>query len=184
MPRQPLQERVDALERFQTQLLSWTTTPKPVLAAVEGAAAGGGVAIIAASDWAVAATDARIVAGWPAIGLAPDLGAAWSLVRTVGSKRAYDWLLAGGRLSAVDALAHGLLSAVVEPGSTLEAAIAAAERILRIPPPARAATKELLRSAHAVTDPEAFRLLERDVLTDLFQTPEHRAAVDTFLRRT
>jgi 2-(1,2-epoxy-1,2-dihydrophenyl)acetyl-CoA isomerase len=177
-------DRVDRLERFQLELLAWSRDPRPVLTAVEGAAAGGGVAMIAASDWAVAGSDARFVAGWPAIGLAPDLGACWWLVRTLGAKRAYDWLLTGAPLPADEAQRLGLLSRVTEPGRALETAVAAAERILRIPAPSRASTKALLRTALAMPDRDAFRELERDALAALFETAEHRAAVQAFLDRS
>jgi enoyl-CoA hydratase/carnithine racemase len=184
MVDQPLDDRIARLEHFEHVLLGWSDCPKPILVAVEGAAAGGGVAMVAAADWAVAASDARFVGGWPAIGLAPDLGAAWWLVRTVGIKRAYDWLISGTRISADEALTGGLISAIAEPGAALDAAVGAAEKMLRILAPARAASKRLLRAALETPDPAVFRVLERDALVELMQTPEHREAARRFLERS
>lgn len=183
MPFQDLDERIRRLEAFQSFVLGWSEQPKPILVAIEGAVAGGGVSLVTASDWAVAATDSRFVAGWLDIGLAPDVGGMWWFVRTLGPKRAYDWLHSSRRMSAQEALESGLVSAVCEPGRALATAIEAATRILRIPAPARAGVKRMLRAALTTPDPRDYRALELSVMTELMHTPEHRQAVLDFLDR-
>jgi len=181
MAGQTTQERVELLRRIQEFMLTWPTLPKPVLVAVEGAAAGGGVAMTLAADWAVAASDARFVAGWLAIALAPDMGAAWWAPRVLGPKRTFDWLH-GARIDATQALATGLVSAVCDPGTALETAVKRAKQIVALPAAGRTAAKRMIRAAMQ-SDATAFAAFELATMAELIDSEDHRAAVQAFLDR-
>ena len=183
IPGQAVVERVERLERFQDFVARWSEQPKPVIAAVEGPVAGGGVSMVLASDVAIASSEARFVGGWLQLGLAPDAGAVWSLVRTLGPKRAFDWLHGGSELGAARAEELGVVTAICEPGQALTAAIARAEIVLRAPVSARAASKRLFAEAMANPDLRSYLAVESAELAALFSSVEHLEAVEAYLRR-
>lgn len=180
---QPPQARVDRLEEFQQFLTRWHQLDKPVLVAVEGAAAGGGVSMILAADWAVGATDSRYVGGWISLGLAPDAGALWWLVRVLGRKQTFEWLHSRAAMTAADAQASGILTATCPPGETLERAVERARHLISLPPVARGETKKLIAAAMKSSSIEAFLPIETASLGSLFASDEHKDAVQAFLDR-
>lgn len=95
--------------------------PKPVVAVVQGAAAGFGFSLMAACDLAIAADDSYFVLAYGQLGISPDGGATYSLPRLVGMRRALELTLLGDRVSAQQALAYGLVNRLV-PASALDAA--------------------------------------------------------------
>ncbi len=115
--------------------------PKPVIAAVEGAAFGGGLSLAALADWCVAARDARFGAVFGKVGLMPDYGMLWSVPARVGYARAKRLAMLAEVLSGEEAVAIGLADALAEPGEALAAALAEAERYADAAPLAVAATK-------------------------------------------
>lgn len=117
--------------------------PKPFLCAVEGNAAGCGISFVAASDYAVAASDAKFKCAFVKVGLMPDVGGIWSIPRKVGHRKAMEMAMFADTYSAQDALEMDLVNRVCEPGKTLETTLEAAEKLARNPPVAMA----LLRSA-------------------------------------
>lgn len=119
------------------------TGPKPFLCAVEGNAAGCGISFVAASDYAVAASDAKFKCAFVKVGLLPDVGGIWSLPRKVGHRKAMEMAMFADTYSAQDALEMQLVNRVCEPGKALETTLEAAEKLARNPPVAMA----LLRSA-------------------------------------
>jgi enoyl-CoA hydratase/carnithine racemase len=92
---------------------------KPVIAAVEGHAAGGGLALAAACDIVFAAEDARFSCAFARIGLMPDLGALWTLPMRMGLGRARYFMMSGRTMSAREALDAGLVEEVTPPGAAL-----------------------------------------------------------------
>jgi 2-(1,2-epoxy-1,2-dihydrophenyl)acetyl-CoA isomerase len=96
--------------------------PKPVIAAVNGVAAGAGVSLALACDLVWAAEEARFIQAFVKIGLVPDSGSTRTLVRALGRHRAAQLIFTGEPLSAADAHAAGLVNAVV-PGAELAAAV-------------------------------------------------------------
>lgn len=131
-------------QRVLTALLQ---LPKPVVAAVEGAAAGVGLSLALACDLVVAAADAVLLAPFAQRGLVPDGGAAWFLVRAVGRQRAAELLLLGERWSAAQAGAAGLVNRVVDPGEALSTARSWAARLAAGSADALSLTKGMLRGA-------------------------------------
>lgn len=121
--------------------------PKPVIAAVNGVAAGAGVSLALAADLVVAADDAKFVAAFHRIGLVPDSGLTRTLVRAVGRHVAFEVLMGERQLSAAEAHAAGLVSAVVPADRLAGTARALAERLASGPTRAIGLTKRLLADA-------------------------------------
>ena len=86
---------MDLRRAFHPQYLGMAALDKPVVAAVRGAAAGGGLGIALAADIRILAADARLVPGWVQIGLVPDLGASWFATRQLGVSVTFDWFATG-----------------------------------------------------------------------------------------
>lgn len=121
--------------------------PKPMIAAVNGVAAGAGVSLALAADLVVAAEEARFVPAFNKIALVPDSGLARVLVRALGRHRAFE-ILAGERaLAAADARELGLVAAVVPADRLHEAALEVARRLAAGPTVALGLTKRLLNAA-------------------------------------
>lgn len=121
--------------------------PKPVIAAVNGVAAGAGVSLALAADLVVAADDAKFVAAFHRIGLVPDSGLTRTLVRAVGRHVAFEVLMVERQLNAAAAHAAGLVAAVVPADRLADAARELAERLASGPTRAIGLTKRLLADA-------------------------------------
>lgn len=126
------------------------THPKPVIAAVEGAASGAGFAIALACDLIVAAEDARFSMAYTRLGLSPDGGASWHLMQSVPRALALQWLWLGDTLSTRQLESHGLVNRVTDGGHALAEAVALAERLAQGAPNALASIKELVNQARGV----------------------------------
>ena len=111
--------------------------PQPIVALVNGPAAGGGLAIALASDIIVAAESASFHAAFVRVGLsASELAVSWRLQRTMGLSKAREMLLCSRPVTAAEALAGGLVSAVVEPGALRDHGAALVADMLRAEPDA------------------------------------------------
>jgi len=120
---------------------------KPVLAAVNGAAAGAGLGLAMACDLRMAAGAAVFVPAFLGIGLVPDTGLSHTLSRIVGPAAALEWVLSNRRVDAADALRRGLVDEVVEPDELAGAAAARAAELAELPTAAVAMTKRLFDGA-------------------------------------
>lgn len=132
---------------------------KPVIAAVEGDAAGAGLALAAACDLVVAAQTARFIAAFDKVGLLPDLGTLWTVPARIGSGAARRLLLLGEVFDGAAAGGCGLADRVTAPGQALDEALSAAERLAQGAPLAIASLKAMLarapQSLDALLDSEA-----------------------------
>ncbi len=164
-----VRERMTLLHELARTVL---TGPKPVLAAVEGSAAGGGLSLALLCDRIVAARDARLRTGFEKLGLVGDLGIAWTLPRRVGAARARDLLLFGCALEAPEAQRIGLVDDLVDPGASLQVALGLAGRLAELSPQAVAATRRLLPESAASLD-EALRH-EAQTQAAMVETEEFR----------
>lgn len=131
-----LPESIQArLERtYHPNIRAIRALEKPVIAAVNGAAAGAGLSLACACDVRIAAADAAFVPGFIGIGLVPDSGGSWFIHRLLGFARAFEWMCSNRRLSAAEALEWGLVSEVVDgdvQARAAELAAAWAERPTR-----------------------------------------------------
>jgi enoyl-CoA hydratase/carnithine racemase len=122
------------------------TGPKPVICAVEGKAFGCGVSFTAASDYAVAASDAQFSCAFIKVGLMPDVGAIWSLARRVGHRKAMELSAFAEPFGAREALDMQLVNRLCEPGQALESALEAAEKFARNAPVAMTLLKAALNN--------------------------------------
>lgn len=121
--------------------------PQPIVAAVNGAASGGGLALALASDVRIASASARFNVAFVRIGLSGcDIGVSWLLPRLVGASRAFELLLTGRLIDAAEADHIGLVTRVVPDGSVVESAMETAELIAGNSPFGVRMTKEVMWS--------------------------------------
>lgn len=137
-------ERMDPLYWVGKWVLALSACEKPVIAAVNGAAAGAGFGLALACDQRVVAESAKMTAGYVRRGLSPDAGVSWWLPRLVGHGRATEILFSGRDVSAQEAERIGLVTRVVPDGETVTAAQQLAAQLAAGPPIALALTKRLL----------------------------------------
>lgn len=156
--------------------------PKPVIAAVNGSAAGAGAGLAFACDLRIAADTASFLMAFARVGLGPDTAVSWTLPRLVGQARAAAMLMLAEPVSAGQALEMGLVSAVVPAGELAGAAAELAARLAQGPTQAYAAIKEALAygATHGLVD-----TLEREaaVQARCGRTDDHREATRAFLAK-
>lgn len=179
MERMPADRAVERAELAQRVIRAIWSTPKPVLAAVEGSAFGAGTALVAACDRVVAARDAKFATTFTNVGLAGDMGTFVSLPARVGVARARQMLLFPTPLSAPEALELGLVDAVVAPGEALDSAHRDAERLAGGPAAAYGVIKMLL-SEPATANPFDMLQREADYQAKLFDTDDFAEGVAAF----
>lgn len=157
------------------------TGPRPVIAAVEGHAAGGGLSLAVAADLIVAADNATFTSSFVRVGLAPDMGLAHLLPRRVGLGPARRLMLTADPMKAPAALGIGLVDQMVAPGQALAEARALALRMATLAPTALATTKRLL--ARAPADLDGAMELEAQAQALLFSTDDFREGTAAFLEK-
>jgi len=119
----------------------------PVIVAVQGAAAGAGLSLVASADIAIAAQSANFVMAYSGIGLTADGGATWHLPRKIGLQLTQDMAFTGRRLNAKEAERHGLVARVVDDAVLATEARTLAERVAAGPTAAFAAVRNLLAAS-------------------------------------
>jgi 2-(1,2-epoxy-1,2-dihydrophenyl)acetyl-CoA isomerase len=134
-------------ERWNRHVLGLRGLEKPVLAAVNGAAAGAGLSLACACDLRVAADSASFVPAFVSVGLVPDTGGSWTIPRLLGYARAFEWMCSGRKIGADDALAWGLVAEVVPAEDTLARTQERAAELAALPTKAIAMTKRLFERA-------------------------------------
>jgi 2-(1,2-epoxy-1,2-dihydrophenyl)acetyl-CoA isomerase len=152
------------------------------IAAVNGAAAGVGLAFAYASDLLIASERARLVPAFGNIGLVPEVGTSWFLTRRVGYQRAFELFVSGREIGGAEAAAMGLVNHVVPHERLLEEARSWAGRIVAAPDAIASLAKPLLRRAADATWEQAIAM-EEFAEPMCFTTSGHRAAVSAFLGR-
>jgi 2-(1,2-epoxy-1,2-dihydrophenyl)acetyl-CoA isomerase len=156
--------------------------PKPVIAAVNGAAVGAGLSLALACDVRYLADDAVLMLAFSNIGLVPDCGGSWLLPRTVGYARAFELAATGRRVPAAEALALGLVQRVLPRDEVLPAAQELAGQLAARPTLALAWTKRLLRSAEQTSLADAMEL-EAQLQASAVETYDHAEGVAAFLEK-
>ncbi|TAK73751.1 MAG: enoyl-CoA hydratase [Dehalococcoidia bacterium] len=154
----------------------------PVIAAVNGAAAGIGMSLVAACDLAIAADTARFTLAYTRVGLTPDGGSTYTLPRIVGLKRALELVLSNPALTASQALEWGLVNRVVPADELAQAARAWAEELARGPAGALGTAKRLMRLG-AGDGFEAQMELESQAIAEAGATADAREGIAAFLGR-
>jgi len=169
-------------KHYNPIVLAITTMPKPVVAAVNGVAAGAGASLAFACDLTIASEKASFLMAFTKIGLAPDSGSSWTLQRLVGRARAAELLLLAEPVSAARALELGLISQVVPPDDLAEAARTVAARLASGPTVAYAAVKRALDHAATSTLEDALDL-EAELQDACAATADHLTATTAFLAK-
>ena len=146
---------VEVRERYNPIIRALRSMGQPVIAAVNGVAAGAGASLAFACDLRIAAEEARFVLAFGRIGLVPDSGATWFLPRLVGPAKAAELALLGDAVDAAEALRLGLVSRVVPGDQLMPEARALADRLAEGAPLALALTKTALDRALTIDLDEA-----------------------------
>ena len=136
-----------AVDSMHNWIDSIRTFPKPVIAAVEGAAAGAGFSLVLACDFVVASESAVFTMAYTRVGLSPDGGASWHLARALPRALASDVLMRGSRLNAQQLARHGLINEVTAEGAALGAALQLAQELQGRAGNVLASVKELMQDA-------------------------------------
>jgi 2-(1,2-epoxy-1,2-dihydrophenyl)acetyl-CoA isomerase len=157
-----------------------TRTDKTFIAAVNGPAAGVGLAFALACDLVLVSERARLVPAFSRIGLLPEVGTSWALTRRIGYQRTFELFVSGRHLSGADAAELGVANSLHPHGDLLSAARDWCERVDRLPDHVARMIKPLLRTA-ADTSWETAITLEEFAEPQCFTTPAHREAVAELL---
>ena len=182
----PGERRVDLGESIEKNyaplVLSLRRLPMPVIAAVNGVAAGAGANIALCCDLVIAARSASFIQAFSKIGLLPDSGGTWTLPRLVGNARAIGLAMLGDRLSAEEAAQWGLIWRCVDDAEFPAAVASLAARLAAAPTLALARTKEAIygsaeRSLAAQLD------VERDLQRQLGESEDYAEGVAAFVAK-
>lgn len=159
-----------------------TGMPKPVIAAVNGMAAGAGASFAYACDLRVAGESAKFLMAFATIGLTADSGASWTLPRLVGYGRAMEMMLLAKPVTAAEALSLGMVTSVVPDAEVPSAAHELAARMAAGPTTGYGKIKETLLTG-ATADLEGAMASEEAGQALLGATADHREAVDAFVAK-
>jgi 2-(1,2-epoxy-1,2-dihydrophenyl)acetyl-CoA isomerase len=169
-------------DNYHRNVLAIRALEKPVIAAVNGAAAGAGLSLALACDIRIAARSASFVPAFVKIGLVPDSGGTWLVRRLLGAARAFEWLTTGRRLSADEARDWGLVSEVVADEELAERMHEVAALYAAMPTRAVWQTKRLLDAAETTSFADQLEL-EATTQAELTRTPDFREGVAAFLEK-
>jgi 2-(1,2-epoxy-1,2-dihydrophenyl)acetyl-CoA isomerase len=169
-------------ESYHPNVLAVRSLEKPVIAAVNGPAAGAGLSFAAACDLRIAADSATFVPAFINIGLVPDSGGTFFIARLLGAARAFEWMTSGRPLTAAEAQAWGLVSEVVEADGVAERTAELAGFLAAMPTRAIGMTKRLFGAAPTNTLDEQLEL-EAQLQSAATQTEDFREGVAAFLEK-
>ena len=170
---------VEIRERYNPIVRAMRAIDQPIVAAVNGVAAGAGASLAFAADIRIASTEARFVLAFGRIGLVPDSGATWSLPRLVGPAWAAELALVGDPVDAETAARVGLVSRVVAPDALPAEARRIATTLAAGAPLAVAATKHALDAAWSRTLDEALDA-EAELQGNLGRSADHAEGLAAF----
>ena len=178
----PPEVQAQSIEGLHSWIEAIRTFPKPIIAAVEGAAAGAGFSLVLMCDMIVAARDSVFVMAYSSIGLSADGGGSWSLAHALPRQLASELLMLGERIGAERLQELGIVNRVVDSGSAFEQALHLAERINARAPNAMSSVKELLNDAgtHNLTTHLA---QERDHFVKNLHHPNAGIGIAAFLNK-
>jgi 2-(1,2-epoxy-1,2-dihydrophenyl)acetyl-CoA isomerase len=169
-------------EHFNPMIEAMFACPIPIVAAVNGAAAGAGCSIALAADIVVAARSAYFLQAFINIGLIPDSGATWMLPRLAGRARAMEMMMLGERIPAAQAVEWGMISRVVDDEALMTEAGALAARFAQGPTAAFAELRKLTRNAEDLSLTDALAA-ERVAQRNAGRTDDFKSAVMAFLQK-
>ena len=159
-----------------------TQAPQPVIAAVQGGAAGIGMSLAVACDLVVMEENAFLLCPFSNIGLVPDGGSTWTLTQAVGHRAAFEFAISGDRLPAARARELNLANRLAPPGEALATAESWAAELALKAPLALTATKRLIRKAGAQSFDDLF-LAETDAQEACSKTADAAEGIAAFLEK-
>ena len=154
-------------------LTEYFSLTKPVIAAVNGLAVGGGFELALAADLIIASTAARFWLPAAQLGMLPDSGGLLRLPKAIPARLAREMILTGRRLEADEALSLNLVNRVVEPAALLDSALELAVAIVRAAPLAVTAARDILRATEGVEVEEGYKLMRSGAI------PSYRAMLES-----
>ncbi len=178
-PQQAMEVQ-DAAASMVTRLVSM---PQPVIAAVNGAAAGGGLVLALACDVRICSTAAKFAAAFVRIGLASEMGASFLLPRVAGPSLGFEMLLTGRKVDADEALQNRMVLRVVEPDRLLDEAIGVAEQIVQNSPFGVSTAKRLLWASLQSSNLQSSIDFESAAQMLCARTEDQREALAAFMER-
>jgi enoyl-CoA hydratase/carnithine racemase len=178
-PKQVQAQSIDALNGWIEAIQSF---PKPVIAAVEGAAAGAGFSLALACDFIVAAKDAVFVMAYSNVALSPDGGGSWQLARALPKQMAARLMMLGEKMTAQDFFNLGCVYRLTESGQALTSALELAQTLNDRAPNALASIKELIQTA--VEQPLHTQLAEeKQHFVENLHHPNGAVGIESFLKK-
>lgn len=167
---------------YHRNILAIRALEKPVIAAVNGPAAGAGLSLACACDIRIAAESASFVPAFIGIGLVPDSGGSYFIARLLGASRAFEWMSQNRKLSAAEALERGLVSEVVADETLAARAAELAAEYAQAPTKGVGLTKRLFDHADTATLEEQLEL-EAQLQAAATRTDDFREGVTAFLEK-
>ena len=158
------------------------TMAKPIVAAINGTAAGAGCNIALAADIVVAARSAKLIQAFVRIGLVPDAGGTWTIPRLIGRARAMRWMMSGEAIDAETAERWGLIAAVYDDAVFASEAQALAQRMAKQPTRALAAIKRLV-DASVAGEMDAQMAKEAKAQTDVGNSRDTIEGIMAFIQK-
>ena len=181
--QQPPEIQKASIEALHSWIESIRAFPKPVIAAVEGAAAGAGFSLALACDFIVAAQNAVFVMAYSNIALSPDGGGSWSLARALPLQLVTELLMCGNKLDAQRLQTAGVVNRLSTPGSALADALALADQLNARAPNSLASCKELVNEAASNSLHDHLKL-ERDHFVANLRHRNAGLGIEAFLTKT
>lgn len=176
-PPTPLQ-LLERIKGAQGLVRSIALGTKPVIAAVEGIATGGGISLAIAADYCVVAEDAKLIPNFTSLGITAEFGLFYTLPRRVGHQAAKRIIMLSQRFTGAEAVEIGMADKLAPPGQALAVALEVAREFEKIPPLALGATKRAFASRMESIE-DALKL-ELDIMPALGQSADFKEAIAAF----
>lgn len=178
----PIEIGTHLRKNYHSTIIRIRTMEKPVIAAVNGVAAGAGCSLALACDLRIAAESASFIEAFVHVGLVPDSGGTFMLPRLIGVSRALELAITGRKVKADEALRIGLVNQVVSDAELMNETMKLADKLTELPPRAIGLTKRALNAAWS-NDLETQLEYEAQLQTTAGQTTDHREGVAAFLEK-
>lgn len=179
----PDRSLADSIRRRYNPLIRlMRSIPKPIIAAINGAAAGAGLSLALACDMRFASEKAKLIQVFIRIGLVPDSGSTWFMPRLVGYARAFELCATGRDLLAQEALEFGLVNKVTSPETLMEYTLIFAQRMATAPTASIGRIKEMLNRAMS-SDLESALLFEEEMQEQAGQSYDYQEGKQAFLEK-
>lgn len=167
---------------YNPLILGMRGLSKPIIAAINGVAAGAGMSLALACDYRIAAESATFIQAFVKVGLVPDSGSTWMLPRLIGMTRALDMMLSGRKVNAQEALGMGLVNSVVPNEQLMDAAHQLAQELANAPTKTIGYIKQAVAFATHSTLEDALNK-EADLQDKAASTADHLEGITAFLEK-